>query len=346
VVKHRRVYLVIGSYCCLMLALSACGDDQLGFLSPALQIPAPDGSSPSAGLIQGRDGNFYGVTANGGQFNNGTVFSITPDGVETVLYSFAGGTADGANPTGDLVQGSDGNFYGATGGGGPGECPGIEPIGYKGPPSACGTLFKLTPDGMETVLHFFSGGADGGQPTGSLVQGSDGNFYGTTPFGGGSRDGTVFRITLSGQETVLYSFPGGTANGANPYTALIQGDDGSFYGATQAGGNENSNPCGGGCGSLFKITPAGSETALYLFAASTMDGALPAGRLVRGSDGNFYGTTSQGGQFDGGTVFQITPAGVLTVLHSLRAPKIISNATSALFNRVRALAGKGPRRRM
>jgi uncharacterized repeat protein (TIGR03803 family) len=415
--QYHRTCRMFGLSFSLMSIVTGCGyGGDRGWPSysgPPSEYLAADGSSPS-GVIQGRDGNFYGATSNGGQFNQGTVFRITPDGAETVLYSFAGGNADGANPTGDLVQGSDGNFYGATGSGGPGECPGIEPVGYNGPPSTCGTLFKLTPDGAEMVLHFFSGGADGGQPTGSLVQGSDGNFYGTTsyssgtvfaitpqgeeavlysfpnytndgstpsslilgsdgnfygttfiggnsnygtvfritpagvetvlysflggsdgelpsaslaegsdgnfygttPFGGSSRDGTIFRITPSGEETVLYSFPGGTANGANPYTALIQGDDGSFYGTTQAGGNENSNPCGGGCGSLFKFTPTGNETVLYLFAASMMDGALPAGSLVQGSDGNFYGTTSDGGQFDGGTVFRITPAGVLTVLHS------------------------------
>jgi len=99
-----------------------------------------------------------------------------------------------------LIQGSDGNFYGATGSGGPGECPGVEPAGYNGPPSTCGTLFKLTPDGAETVLHFFSGGADGGQPTGGLVQGSDANFYGTTSYG----SGTVFAITPQGEEAVLF----------------------------------------------------------------------------------------------------------------------------------------------
>jgi uncharacterized repeat protein (TIGR03803 family) len=415
--QYHRTFRIFGLSFSLTSIVTGCGyGGDRGWPSysgPASGYLAADGSSPS-GMIQGRDGSFYGTTSSGGQFNQGTVFRITPDGAETVLYSFAGGNTDGANPTGDLVQASDGNFYGATGGGGPGECPGVEPVGYTGPPATCGTLFKLTPDGAETVLHFFSGGADGGQPTGSLVQGddgnfygttsygsgtvfaitpqgeeavlysfpnytddgskpsslilgsdgnfygttfiggnsnygtvfritpagaetvlysflggsdgelpsaslaegNDGNFYGTTPFGGGSGDGTIFRITPTGEETVLYSFRGGTANGANPYTALVQGDDGSFYGTTQAGGNENSNPCGGGCGSLFKITPSGNETVLYLFAGSTTDGALPAGSLVQGSDGNFYGTTSAGGQFDGGTVFQITPAGVLTVLHS------------------------------
>jgi uncharacterized repeat protein (TIGR03803 family) len=380
----------------------------------------PDGSSPS-GLILGRDGNFYGTTSSGGQFNQGTVFRITPDGVETVLYSFAGGNFDGASPTGNLIQANDGNFYGATSGGGPGQCPGIEPIDYNGPPAACGALFKLWPNGAETVLHFFSGGKDGGQPNGSLVQGgdgnfygttsygsgtvfamtpqgeetvlysfqnytddgsipsslilgsdgyfygttfigghfnygtvfrissagaetvlysfgggadgelpsasliegNDGNFYGTTPFGGSSRDGTVFKITPGGEERVLYSFSGGSGNGADPYTALIQGLDGGFYGATQAGGKENSNPCGGGCGSLFEVTPTGSETVLYLFAAITTDAEIPDANLVQGSDGNFYGITSEGGQLGGGTVFRVTPAGTLTVLHSFAAPKSI-----------------------
>jgi uncharacterized repeat protein (TIGR03803 family) len=158
------------------------------------------------------------------------------------------------------------------------------------------------------------GNADGANPTGDLVQGSDGNFYGTTPFDG-SKDGTIFRITAAGEETVLYAFPG-SANVTNPYNPLIQGSDGNFYGTTDNGGNAN-NACGAdGCGALYKITTTGNETVLHLFAGSPIDGAFPIGNLLQGSDGNFYGTTSEGGQFDGGTVFQITLAGALTVLHS------------------------------
>jgi uncharacterized repeat protein (TIGR03803 family) len=398
----------------LMSLVTACG--QGGDIPP--KYLGPDGSSPT-GLILGNDDNFYGTTSSGGQFNQGTVFRITPDGAETVLYSFAGGDFDGTSPTGNLIQGSDGNFYGATSGGGTGQCPGVEPVGYNGPPPACGILFKLSPDGTETVLHFFSGGTDGGQPTGSLVQGADGNFYGTTsygsgtvfkitsqgkktvlhsfqsyandgsipsslivgsdgnfygttgiggnfdygtvfritdagaetvlhsfsggadgelpsasltegndgsfygtaPFGGSSGAGIIFRITPGGDEAVLYSFPGGTRNGANPYTPLIQGLDGRFYGAAQAGGNDDNNPCGGGCGALFAVTSTGTETVLYLFSAITTNGAIPIGNLVQGSDGNFYGIASQGGQFGGGIVFRVTPAGILTVLHSFAGPQ-------------------------
>jgi uncharacterized repeat protein (TIGR03803 family) len=360
-------------------------------------------------LIQALDGNFYGTTSRGGEFDRGTVFRITPGGDEAVLYSFAGGSADGIDPSGALVQGSDGNFYGTTTSGGISAC---APDFSTGALASCGIVFKVTPGGKETVLHFFGGTGDGGAPNGALLQapdgnfygttsdasgtvfkltpagvetvlfsfpnsaldgskpsslilgpngsfygttfaggqsnygtvftitpagaetvlysfaaggdgenpsaplvkGSDGNFYGTTAFGGTSHQGTAFRTTPGGQETVLYSFPGGTGNGANPYTALIQGLDGSLYGGA-AGGNQNSDFCGGGCGSLYAITLIGHETVLYLFSASTLDGALPSG-LIQGSDGNFYGTTSEGGRFDGGEVFQITPAGVLTVLHS------------------------------
>src|SRR4029078_584373 len=113
---------------------------------------------------------------------------------------------------------------------------------------------------------------DGGRPEEPPIEGSDGNFYGTTPSGGSNQDGIVFRITPAGEETVLYSFPGGSENGANPYGALVQGLDGSFYGTTGHGGN---NLCVGGCGSLFKITPTGTETVLHLFGASILDGATP-----------------------------------------------------------------------
>jgi uncharacterized repeat protein (TIGR03803 family) len=180
-----------------------------------------DGSNPSA-LIQASDGNFYGTTGAGGTSNAGTFFKITPEGVETVLYSFKGGASDGAGPSA-LIQASDGNFYGTTGAGGP--------FGF-------GTVFKITPARVETVLYLFgSGDYDGAYPTG-LIQASDGNFYGTTS-GGGSLinryvnigGGTVFKITPAGVETVLYAFKGGT-DGAHPEAALFPGRDGYFYGTT------------------------------------------------------------------------------------------------------------------
>jgi uncharacterized repeat protein (TIGR03803 family) len=254
-----------------------------------------DGIGPAANVVQGSDGNFYGTTQRGGPSNLGTVFKITPAGVETVLHSFAGGASDGSLPTAALIQGSDGNFYGTTSGGGP---------------AGAGNVFRITPAGVETVLHSFGGGTtDGSTPNAALILGSDGNFYGTTSKGGTSGNGTVFRITPAGVETVLYSFAGGTADGSTPNAALLLGSDGNFYGTTSHGGT-------GSNGTVFKTTPAGIETVLYSFAGGTTDGRTPNAALIPGSDGNFYGTTSDGGMSYLGTVFKITPAGVETVLYS------------------------------
>ena len=255
-----------------------------------------DGADPN-GLVQGKDGNFYGTTT-GGQSAHSTVFQITLGGVLTTLYTFTGGT-DGALPAG-LVQASDGNFYGTTIFGGTGNF---------------GTVFQITPAGSLTTLYSFTGGADGFYPVAGLVQGSDGNFYGTTQFGGTVGYGTVFQITPTGVLTTLYSFTGGT-DGSEP-DGLVQASDGNFYGTTASGGT------GGplcifinGCGTLFQITPAGTLTTLYTFTGGT-DGALPH-VVVQGSDSNFYGTTTYGGgtPAQSGTVFKITPAGTVTTLYS------------------------------
>ena len=257
-----------------------------------------DGANPEV-LIQGNDGNFYGTTGSGGANNLGTVFKLTPGGVETILYSFKGGS-DGADGRG-LVQGSDGNFYGTTGGGGV---------------NGAGTVFRLTPEGVETMLYAFSGtsyaGPDGANPTGQLVQGTDGNFYGVTELGGlpspvvhnTTTCGTVFKVTPEGIETILHRFSG--PDGQYPEAGLIQGSDGNFYGTTS--GNNTS------FGTVFRVNPEGIETTLYTFSGS--DGDSPLAALTQGSDGNFYGTTAGGGMNEGGTMFQLTPAGVVTVLYS------------------------------
>jgi len=259
-----------------------------------------DGLSPVGSLIEASDGNFYGVTDEGGTSNNGVVFKITPTGTESVLYSFDGGTTDGANPVGSLIQASDGSFYGVT---------------RLGGTSGYGVLFKITPGGTETVLHSFAGGTanDGATPIGPLIQGSDGNLYGVTYEGGASYDGVAFKSTLSGAESVLYSFHGGTTDGANPAGGLIQASDGNFYGVTQYGG-----PNGGavGAGVVFKMTPDGTESVLYLFKGGTSDGAWPGGALIVGSDGNFYGTTYASGASGYGVVFKVTPDGAESVLYS------------------------------
>jgi uncharacterized repeat protein (TIGR03803 family) len=277
-----------------------------------------DGFLPG-GLIQGADGALYGTTAGGGTHGAGTVFRIALDGTYATLYSFGASPTDGIVP-GRLIQASDGNFYGLTASGGANHCDNIPQAGTN-----CGTLFKLTPGGVETVLYSFGASpSDGSEPTG-LIQGSDGNFYGTTQNGGanacsnqgGTHDcGTVFKITPTGVETVLHSFGASLADGVAPSGPFLQASDGAFYGTTVAGGGLCAPT---GCGTLFKITPAGDETILYTFRnVSPFDGDGPWS-LIQARDGNFYGTTSSGGAFECsscGTVFRVTPSGAETILYS------------------------------
>ena len=200
-------------------------------------------------------------------------------------FSWFGGSA---NSTAGLVQGSDGNFYGTTSGGG----------AY----GVCGAVFRVTHGGTLTTLYSFGAGKEGTTPLAGLVQGTDGNFYGTTEFGGAYGVGSVFRITPGGTLITLYSFTGG-ADGANPYAGLVQGFDRNFYGTSGS--------------TVFRITPGGILTTLYSFKGKEIAGAGPYGGLVQGTDGNFYGTTEGGGAYgDFGAVFRITPGGKLTTLCS------------------------------
>ncbi len=270
-----------------------------------------DGSNPSRNLVQGKDGNLYGTT--GGQLG-GTIFRITPDGTLTTLYNFCSlrNCADGkwAN---SLVQGSDGNFYGTTYlGGTSNNCD-----DYWNNLFGCGTVFKVTPGGVLTTLHSFDN-SDGCYPEVGLVQGSDGDFYGSTSAGGlrgcnniGTASGTIFKITPTGTLTKLYSFCSlnNCADGRLPYGELVQGSDGNFYGTTNGGGTNNDS------GTIFKITPSGGLTTLYSFCAlqNCVDGILPYGALVQATDGKLYGTTYEGGAHGSGTVFQLD-AGLFSVL--------------------------------
>ncbi len=205
----------------------------------------------------------------------------SPAQILTTLHSFGGG--DGAYPYAGLVQASDRNFYGTTrDGGASGNC--ID---------KCGTVFKITPNGTLTTLHSFGGG-DGAYPEAGLVQASDGNFYGTTEFGGVNNYGTVFKITPNGTLTTLHSFGGG--DGAYPEAGLVQASDGNFYGTTTRGGANY-------YGTVFRITPDGTLTTLHNFGYG--DGAYPYAGLVQASDGNFYGTTLNGGAYGDGTVFRL-----------------------------------------
>jgi uncharacterized repeat protein (TIGR03803 family) len=249
-----------------------------------------DPLSPQYSLVaQGRDGNLYSTSPKGGTGNVGTVFKITPTGTLTVLYSFD--VTHGAYPYGGLTLGTDGNFYGTTYQGGTG--------------GGGGTVFMITPAGTLTVLHNLKSGTDGTSPYAAPVQGTDGNFYGTTYNGGSKGYGTVYKMTPAGTLTTLYPFD--NTHGGQPQGPLVQGTDGNFYGTTYSGGTS-------GRGTVFKVTAGGKLTVLHNFA--TTDGFQPYDPLIQGTDGNFYGTTYGGGT-GSGVIFKITSAGVLTVLHNL-----------------------------
>ena len=338
-----------------------------------------DGSAPFDGLIVDSSGNFYGTTFNGGTFGFGTVYELPAEGGEKVLYNFTGGN-DGANPAGSLILDGAGNLYGTTTSGGPKSCyfnigcgvvfklspQGTETILYTftgqgdgGVPLAglirdargnlygtasqggqvgtlcsvgCGVVFKLNPAGQETVLHTFTGPPDGANPLAPLVQDSAGNLYGTTELGGAGcyghisvyGCGTVFKLGRQGHETILYSFTQST-DGGSPQAGLVLDPGGNLYGTTTNGGDNSFCKLGNGfgCGVVFKVDPLGNETVLYGFPSGTA-GAVPFASLVRDAKGNLYGTTAVGGSFSGiyaygcGVVFKLTPSGYETVLHSFQ----------------------------
>jgi uncharacterized repeat protein (TIGR03803 family) len=285
---------------------------------------------PGNSLLLAEDGNFYGTTSTG----EGAIFKITPTGTLSTLYQFTG-SSQGDHLSGGLIQTADGNFYGTTeyGGASSAFCP-----------SGCGTVFKLTPKGVLTTIYSFCPQnycPDGEYPAGSLVQGPDGNFYGTTIGGGLYKEGTIFRVSSQGVFKLLYTFPGninaifqnlilgtngsfygaaysyayqitrsgtftelgGLGGGLLPHS-LIQGSDGNLYGTTVEGGNSN-------LGLIFEASTDGtSSESLYSFSGYPSDGAYPFAGLVQATDGTFYGTTYAGGSspcnFDGagcGTVF-------------------------------------------
>jgi uncharacterized repeat protein (TIGR03803 family) len=254
----------------------------------------PDGSVPEAGLVMDGAGNLYG-TASGGTGGSGVVFELTRKNQFTVLYAFRT-NPDGQFPHGSLVLDASGNLYGTTEEGGT-KCP-------------CGTVFKVTPTGEETILYSFGGGTDGRIPKAGLILSPDGQLYGTTAAGGGNCDcGTVFKISMDGTETLLHSFSGGR-DGSEPSGQLIADSTGKLYGVTAAGGH-----CG--CGPVFSISPEGKEEIVYAFGKGAgYDGAQPVGRLVLDADGNLYGATHAGGPMDYGTVFKVRAApGKERVLH-------------------------------
>lgn len=261
----------------------------------------PDGAQPAARLVRDAAGNLYGTTPLGGNgtlcdstAGCGTVFKLTSNGIETVLYSFSGG-ADGGFPQG-LFRDAAGNLYGvATSGGNLNLC------NLSGFPPGCGVIYKLSPPAAfcrsvmcpwrETVLHIFTG-PDGALPTGSLVQDSAGNFYGVTVGGGSDNNGTVFELNSAGQETVLLSFLFDGPGGSTPLAGLVRDSAGMLYGTTHYGGS-------GGYGVVYKLNPTtGQETVLYSFFG-VADGSYPNGPLVLDQAANVYGSTEGGGFFQG-----------------------------------------------
>lgn len=260
---------------------------------------ANDGSEPTSGLLSFK-GTLYGTTYSGGDYSEGTIFSITAKGKELVLHSFGRNSYDGGNPYADLVA-VRGTLYGTT---------------YSGGEYGKGTIFGVTTSGKERILHSFGGSpssSDGADPEGSLIA-VNGLLYGTTSSGGAYRDGTVFESSLSGKEQLIYSFGAHSGDGAFPAAGLLD-VGGALYGTTVRGGG-GTGPCQAGCGSVFSVAVSGKERILYSFSSETnaKDGAYPrAGLIVVNS--LLYGTTSEGGTgacSSGGTpgcgtVFAIKP---------------------------------------
>jgi uncharacterized repeat protein (TIGR03803 family) len=258
-----------------------------------------DGANPYAGLFQDSAGNLYGTTSRGGAKGYGVVFKLDTTGTETPLYTFQGG-ADGANPYAALVQDSGGNLYGTAVFGGAVTSPF---------PSGCGVIFKIDSGGTFSVLHTFTGGADGASPYGGVIVGPSGILFGTAEFGTAHNDGVVYKINPAGNFKTLYTFEGGTG-GANPYAGLFRDPSGNLFGATVYGGSS-------GSGTAYELSSDGTFTLLHSFTGGA-DGGNPYGGIYVDSDpppdavfpgppvGAFvYGTTQIGGSSGDGVVYRI-----------------------------------------
>jgi uncharacterized repeat protein (TIGR03803 family) len=313
------------------------------------QSTCTDGQWPYAGVVGDAQGNLYGTTGAGGAYGEGVVFKLSKTGVETVLHSFGKGK-DGAFPLAGVIGDAQGNLYGTTRGGGDFECgqggcgvvfklgktgkeavynftggtDGAQPFAgvirdaqgnlygtaAAGGAHGDGVVFKLSKTGVETTLYSFSGGTDGIQPEGGVITDGSGNFYGTTYYGGDYDAGTVFKLSNTGTETVLYTFTG-KADGGGPVAGVILDAKGNLYGTTYGGGDIND--CAGyGCGVVFKLDTSGTETVLYSFTGGT-DGGDPDAGVTQDANGNLCGTTYQGGDLSCGfglgcgVVFELTP---------------------------------------
>jgi uncharacterized repeat protein (TIGR03803 family) len=252
------------------------------------------GAYPSAAVIEDSSGNLYGTASGGGTDYFGVVYEFSSSGTYTVLYAFTG-SPDGESPNTPVIRDSQGNLYGTAGLGGT---------------DSCGVVFKLDTAGTETVLHSFAGTPDGCNPYQGVIMDKKGNLYGTTSSGGTYREGTVFKLTAKGRETLLHRFQGEPSDGAYPSVGhLIMDEAGNLYGLTDEGGTSSD-------GVLYKLTPKGKETLLYSFAGGSSDGCQPFGTVAMDKTGNFYGTTEHCGSNSYGTIWKVSAKGKETILHN------------------------------
>ena len=319
-IKHLRALAAI------VLALAAAHPGLASMLTVLHSFNGTDGNTPMDGLVWRTNGNFYGTTRMGGAYSEGTIYSISPAAAFASVYQFQTDPG-GYTPFAKLAS-FKGQFIGTSFAGGSGSA-GAAYLVYQSGPSSWGL----------GNWYEFTGGADGGYPEGALIQGSDGNFYGTTAAGGTNGNGIVFQLNpITFALSNLYTFSGG-ADGSHPVGALVQGSDGSFYGMAEYGGTNH-------FGTVFSIgfVTIGSFhfwslTTLHIFTGGA-DGGFPNGGLVQGTDGYFYGVTHYGSTNaaptvagGGGTVYKINSAGGLTLLHSFGDdyPQPLMQATDGNF---------------
>jgi len=274
----------------LLLMALATSSAQAQTFKTLFSLDSSSGTYSVAGLAIGPDGNLYGTAQQGGAHNLGTVFKVDSAGKLTVLYSFSG--TDGAYPSAGLTFDADGNVYGTT---------------MLGGSANRGTVFKV--GAKSEIYSFGSKHGDGTYPIAGVVVDGAGNVYGTTQQGGAHGFGTVFKLSAAGKETILYSFKG-VPDGEYPCAGLTLDSKGNLYGTTQLGGPISQND-----GTVFQLSSGGKETVLYSFTDNNGDGAYPIGGVIRDDAGNLYGTTSDGGQFGIGIVFEVDKTGKETVLY-------------------------------
>ena len=256
---------------------------------------------PLDGLVAGADGTLYGTTSQGGDCANGSVYRIDPDGSFVVLHAFAG-QADGSYAISRPLLAADGTLYGTTATGGIPGRPGL------------GTVWRIDTAGRYQVLHAFSGGVGGSNPSGPLLQARDGNLYGVTQGGGAPHRGVLYRIGPVGEFTVLHSFGARSAPGdlQEPMGALVQAADGSLYGGALLGGAH-------GAGGIYRWNPRDGESVVVSVDPRDGGPAEISSGLIEAADGALYGVSAEGGSHGRGTLFRLTLQGRWQVLHDFGA---------------------------